>query len=501
MKTVFARASSRGLRGALPTLVLSLFLTLLGLAPGVALAQDEGAITADATIRFVHGVNGGPEVDVLLDGQILAEAVPYGAATDYIPIAPGDRVLQVVPTGQPGDAAITEQELGAEAAGVYIFVALGPLNEVESRVLDINLDEMTPGMARARLTNASWDAGALDLSITGGDTVFNDVGFGDGSDYVDVTPGTYSVDLRGDDDRVLGTVADIAIEPARAYDLMAIGQLADDSLTLLTLVTTVDPTCAEVLDITGTAEDACVRLTHAAPDSAGTDVYINDSLVAQNLEYGSASEFAAVPAGEGRVFKVTATSAPIEEAFIEADLTLDAGQAYEVLVTGNPDDLQLTVSGIDLRPVSEGQARLGVIHVSPDTGSIDVGFADGPTLFEGIEFRGVSEYIAVDEGTYALQVHPAEDQMVILETALEVEAGMVYDVVAVGRTDTQTVELFVLTAPVPLQEGVVATPAANMADTPSSTGGTVEAVATMEESSDEEDAAETVVAAEPTTAP
>jgi hypothetical protein len=482
-------------------LLLTIGVATLGLAPRIVLAQDEGAITADATIRFVHGVNGGPEVDVLLDGQILAEAVPYGAATDYIPIAPGDRVLQVVPTGQPGDAAITEQELGVEAAGAYIFVALGPLNEVESRVLDVNLDEMTPGMARARLTNAAWDAGALDLSVTGGDTLFSDVGFGDGSDYVDLSPGTYSVDLRGEEDRVLGTVADVAIEPARAYDLVAIGQLADESITLLTLVTTVDPTCAEALGITGTAEDACVRLTHAAPDSAGTDVYINDSLVAQNLEYGSATEFVAVPAGEGRVFKVTATSAPIEEAIIEADLTLDAGQAYEVLVTGNPDDLQLTVTGVDLRPVPEGQARLGVIHVSPDTGSIDLSFAEGPTLFEGIEYRGVSEYIAVDEGTYALQVHPAEDQMVILESELEVEAGTVYDVVAVGRTDTQTVELLVLTAPVPLQEGLVATPAGNMADTPSTAAGTVEAVATMGETDDEEAAAETVVAAESTPAP
>ena len=493
--------SSRGPRGLFPVLLLTICLTMLGLAPRIALAQDEGAITADATIRFVHGVNGGPEVDVLLDGQVLAEAVPYGAATDYIPIAPGDRVLQVVPTGQPADAAITEQELGVEAAGAYIFVALGPLNEVESRVLDVNLDEMTPGMARARLTNAAWDAGALDLSITGGDTLFTDVEFGDGSDYVDLSPGTYSVDLRGEEDRVLGTVADVAIEPARAYDLVAIGQLADESITLLTLLTTVDPTCAEALGITGTAEDACVRLTHAAPDSAGTDVYINDSLVAQNLEYGSATEFVAVPAGEGRVFKVTATSAPIEEAIIEADLTLDAGQAYEVLVTGNPDDLQLTVTGVDLRPVPEGQARLGVIHVSPDTGSIDLSFAEGPTLFEGIEFRGVSEYIAVDEGSYELQVHPAEDQMVILETELEVEAGTVYDVIAAGRTDTQTVELLVLTAPVPLQEGLVATPAGNMADTPSTAAGTVEAVATMEETDDEEAAAETVVAAESTPAP
>ncbi len=496
--TTTAAGAGRPTR-ALWTLFLACCLAFLGLAPASALAQDE-AVTADATVRFVHAINGGPDVDVLLDGQILAEAVPYGAATDYVPITSGDRVVQIVPTGQPAEAAIVSLDLGAEAARSYIVMGVGPLNSVEGRIFEVDMAEMTPGMARARLIDASWDAGEIDLAVTGGDDLFADIGFGDSSGYVDLAPGVYNVDLRAEDGRVIGSVTDLEIEQSRAYDLVAIGQLADESVTLLTLVTTVDLTCAEALGISGGAEDACVRLTHAATDSAGTDVYINDSLVAQGLEYGTATEFVAVPAGEGRVFKVTAASAPIEEAIIEADFTLDAGQAYEVLVTGAPDDLQFLITGVDLRPVPDGQARLGIIHASPDSGSVDLSFADGPMLAGGVEYRGVSEYIAVDEGTYALQVRPAEDQMVIMESDFTVEEGTVYDVVAVGRRDTQSVQLLVLTAPVPLQEGIVATPAVNVADTPAASG-TVEAVATLDETSEAEAEAETIVPAESTPAP
>ena len=480
--------------------VLACCLTVLGLAPTPTLAQEDEAVVADATIRFVHAVIGGPEVDVLLDGQLLAEALPYGSVTDYVPITPGDRVLQVVPTGQPGDAAIVEQELEVEPAGAYIFAALGPLNEVEGRVYDVNLEALTPGTARGRLIDATHDTGALDISVTGGDTLFTDVEFGDASDYAELAPGVYSLDLRGDDDRVIGTITDIAVNPSRTYDFMTIGQLADESVTLLTLVTTVDPTCAEALGIVGTIEDSCVRLTHVAPDSTGIDAYVNDSLLVENLEFGTASEFIAVPAGEGRVFNITASSAPIEEAIIESEQTLEPGQAYEVLVSGAPDDLQLTFSGVDLRPVPEGQARLGIIHLSPDTGSIDLSFADGATLFEGIEFRGVSEYIAVDEGSYALQVHPAEDQMVTLESELDVEEGTVYDVLVVGRSDNQSVDLLVLTAPVPLREGGSETPATNVTGTPAASG-TVEAVPTLESSEEAEEMTETAVAAEATPAP
>lgn len=498
MKTVLA--GKWRLRRSLLLVVLACGLTVLGLAPASTLGQESEDVTADATIRFVHAVVGGPDVGVLLDGQILAEALPYGSVTDYVPITPGDRVLQVVPTGQPGDAAIVEQELEVEQAGAYIFVALGPLNAVEGRVYDVNLEALTPGTARGRLIDATHDTGALDISVTGGDTLFSDVEFGEASDYAELFPGVYSLDLRGEDDRVLGTITDIAINPSRAYDFLTIGQLADESVTLLTLVTTVDPTCAEALGIVGTIDDSCVRLTHAAPDSAGIDAYVNDSLLAENLEYGTATEFVAIPAGEGRVVDVTATGAPIEDAILEADFTLEAGQAYEVLVTGAPDDLQLTITGVDLRPVPEGQARLGAIHASPDTGSLDIGFADGPTLFEGLEFRGISEYIAVDEGSYALQLRPAEDQMVISESELTVEPGTVYDVVIVGRSDNQSVEIFVLTAPVPLREGVVETPATNITATPAASG-TVEPVTTLETSEKADEVTETVVAAEATPAP
>ena len=487
---------ARRARGVAVIFALVFGLIGLGWAAPV-MAQDEETIVADATVRFVNAVVGGPEVDVLLDGQVLSQGVPYGVATDYVPVTPGDHVLSVVPTGQPADAALIEQDLGAEAAQAYVFTASGPLNDVEARLFDVNLEEMTPGMARGRAINLAADAGGIDLAATGGDTLFTDVGYGDAGDYADLTPGAYSFDLRGDDEQILGSAADVQIDASNAYDLLAIGQIADGSLTLLTLVTTVDPTCGETLGVEATTEDACVRVTHAAPGSAATDVYINDSPAANGLEFGTATEFIAVPAGEGRVFQVTAASAPIEEALLEAEYTLDAGQAYEILVTGAPDDLGLLITGIDLRPVPENQARLGVIHASPDTGSIDIGITDGPDLFTGLEYRGVSEYIAVDTGEYAIQVRPAEDQMVALESALTVEPGTVYDVVAVGRSDDRTLALFVLTAPVPVREGDTELPAENLPATPAAAS-TVEAVETLVPA---EDATATAEAAQGTAVP
>ena len=118
-----------------------------------------------------------------------------------------------------------------------------------------------------------------------------------------------------------------------------------------------------------------MRLVHAAPDAPPVDVYLNDAEIAQNLEFGTATEYVTVPSGDGRGVRVTATGTPVEEAIIDTSLDFDPGQAYEILVTGAGDDLEATITGTDLRPLAQGQARLRVINASPDAGAFDVGIA------------------------------------------------------------------------------------------------------------------------------
>jgi len=73
-------------------------------------------------------------------------------------LPPGGHTLQVVPAGEPPTAVFVEQELDAAPAAAYIFVVLGRLNAIEAKIFDVNLDEIEPGNARARVINASPDA-------------------------------------------------------------------------------------------------------------------------------------------------------------------------------------------------------------------------------------------------------------------------------------------------------------------------------------------------------
>src|SRR5215218_4344066 len=463
-RTAMSLGISHGITRGIGMVLVALAL-VVALLPGwtTPVRAQEDVAEADATVRVIHASPGAPEVDVLIDGQPLLERVAYGTASDYLAITAEEHRLQIIPTGQTADAAVVDETLDAAPGQAYLLAVYGLLNDIGGDIYDVDLSEIEPGQARVRLINFSPDAGDVDLLETGGDEWFGDVGLGEASDYEDIAPGTYSADVRGgDDDRVLETVADLTFEETRVYDVVVLGQLADDSLEVQSLVTTVSPSCAEVLGLEGASSDACVRLVHAAPDAPPVDVYLNDAEIAQNLEFGTATEYVLVPSGTGRGVRVTATGTPVDEAVIDASLDFDPGQAYEILVTGEGDDLEATITGTDLRPLAQGQARLRVINASPDAGAFDVGIAGNEeNLFEGVDFRDATDYVVLDAGEYSFEVRPGgEDMTVALQSDATLEEGVTYDLVALGRADEQTMTLLALMARVAIQTGDVATPEA-----------------------------------------
>ena len=450
---------------ALFLVALALVVALLPLQATHARAQDENA-EADATLRVIHAAPGAPEMDVLLDGQTLLQGFAYGTASNYATMTPEEHRLQIIPTGQTADAAVVDETIDAAPGQAYLLAVFGLLNDIQGAVYDVDLSEIEPGNARVRLINFSPDAGAIDLLETGGDEWFSDVDMGDASDYTDIAPVTYSADVRGDDDQSLLAVSELPFEETRVYDVVVLGQIADDSLELQSLVTTVSPSCGEVLGLEGSSSDACVRLVHAAPDAPPVDVYLNDAQISENLEFGTATEYVVVPSGAGRGVRVTATGTPADDAIIDTSLDFDPGQAYEILVTGSGDDLEATITGTDLRPLAQGQARLRIIHASPDADAFDVGVQGSEeNLFEGINFRDATDYIVLDAGDYTLEVRPGGDDMTVaLQSDATFEEGVTYDLVALGRTDDQTLTLLALMAPVAIQTGDVATPEAASED-------------------------------------
>lgn len=80
------------------------------------------------------------------------------------------------------------------------------------------------------------------------------------------------------------------------------------------------------------------------------------------------------------------------------------------------------------------QARVRVVHASPDAPAVDVLVNDGKA-FSNAPFKGITDYASLDTGTYNIKVVPAgATEPVVIEADLTLEAKD-YTVVAVGKLE------------------------------------------------------------------
>ncbi len=121
---------------------------------------------------------------------------------------------------------------------------------------------LEPDTARLRLVDLVTDLDGIDLGISDGPTIYEDVRYPGATKYADIDAGAVDLEIRatGTSDVLLSRPA-TEIEAGRVYDLLVYGRAADDSLDSLLL--------------SATAEEADEEQASAAADAA-EKAYLTD---------------------------------------------------------------------------------------------------------------------------------------------------------------------------------------------------------------------------------
>ncbi len=167
-------------------------------------AQVEGTI---AQIRFIHLSPDAPTVDVFagvvaLDG---ADDLSFGNSTSFLEVPAGSYDIALVPAGGTvDDAILTAPGLTLEANKVYTGVAYDRLANLSTMAFEDDLSMTAAGKFRVRVIHTAPDFGAVDIwNIPGeGDPakIFDNVDFGDASNYLELPAGAYKLGLDVDED-------------------------------------------------------------------------------------------------------------------------------------------------------------------------------------------------------------------------------------------------------------------------------------------------------------
>jgi hypothetical protein len=190
--------------------------------------------------------------------------------------------------------------------------------------------------------------------------------------------------------------------------------------------------CTEALGI-GKVGDACVNIIHASPDAPAVDVYVDGARALENLAFGKASGWVAIPAGDHKV-QVTPTGMMADAAVIDVELTLEDGAAYEVAAVGVVADITAVVNQVNLSKLGDNEARIQVVHASPDAPAVDVAVTGGDVLISKLAFPDASDVLTLPAASYDLEVRVAGTTDVALPLPkVTLEPGMVYIIYAIGQ--------------------------------------------------------------------
>jgi hypothetical protein len=281
---------------------------LITLSLWMLAAQPVTAQVNSGSLRVVNALPGIGPVDIFLDNQRIAFALPPFGATPYFAVAAGRHALAVRPVGADAFSAPIADLLvdlapnGSQTAVVYqrLFAAENspPIPVEQSSAIFIVEDDRSPiQLGRSRLTAVHLAVGApevVSLGYPSGESLMPQIGFAQPYGTIDLDAGEYSLAVND------------ATNPTTSIERIGNQNLYANTLYTAIIVPNVTPASQDGVVGTGSAQTRTLvlsapleapvdgvrlRLVHAAHDAAVVDIYIDERLVASRVNYGDYTEY------------------------------------------------------------------------------------------------------------------------------------------------------------------------------------------------------------------
>lgn len=159
------------------------------------------------------------------------------------------------------------------------------------------------------------------------------------------------------------------------------------------------------------AQQATIRLVHAAPAYEPVDFYIEDLNIVGFLSYAQLTEPTNLVAGNYLVRVVLSGNDPETETITEQRIEIQGGDAAIVVFTGTLDAPALVSLREDLRPLDSEQTRVTVMHAMPRGPAFTLTNSASTALTESLEFGNISEPELIPAEDSSLSLQSGEDTL------------------------------------------------------------------------------------------
>lgn len=339
-------------------------------------------------------------VDIFVNGEEFLSDRDYKSASEFMPVPAGVELsIEIAPAGDGIDAALDPVPVTLNEGENYIAVASGVVETADfTDANSFSLQLLTGAQLSAVDENevdvvvhhGSPDAPNVDIYLeqTGSDTpAFSNLGYPDFTDYVGLAPTNEVAAIAGAGGEILFefSVPFATLDVAGAsVTVLATGFFDESNVTdgngFGLIAVLADGT---VLELEQYVPTAILQIIHNSPDPAleSVDIFVNDQIAYESLNFREATMFDPVPAGVDLSIEIAPAGAGIENALDPIAVTLDESESYIAVASGvlassgftNTADFSLELfTGGKANSANENGVELNVHHGAPDAPNVDI---------------------------------------------------------------------------------------------------------------------------------
>ncbi|MBA2664606.1 MAG: DUF4397 domain-containing protein [Bradymonadaceae bacterium] len=456
--------------------------------------------TEQAQMMLIHNSAdpNAAQVDIYINGELWADDLSYRSGEGFRNVTPGI-AIEIAVAGSDSatvaDAIATFGPYTLEADTRYIFIASGvlvPANFTENpqdREIAFNLVMFEDARFRSDNTEVDQtlifhgvtDAPAISILANNELRVVESLSYGEFTEnYIDLPRGVLVFDVEAVDGDRVASFQTPSLSGGQAWVLVASGFLDAAQNPSAPLHVIAFPTAANGARVDGTVLERAARVQFvndvADPDIGTMDVFINDQSVALGLAYRHATAFRTLPSGTNLSYEIRRPEGDGGASVLTQVAQFEPGLASLAVLSGvvDPDDFTANPGGADIglnifttsmaRERANGAETVGIIlfHGVTDAPAVDIEVTIGadPDTFvaQNLAYGEFSEPLALDAGTYTLQVRAAGDATAVANIPLAIGGltGQAISVIASGfLSPTGTQPGFALVAITPEGEATV----------------------------------------------
>lgn len=191
------------------------------------LNNNNGAQQMSSYIRVLHSSPNAPSVDIYADGNLLVEDLAFTELSEYLPVPPGNYTITVFPSGEMKNPVI-DTDISIPPDVILNVAAIGTLPDISLYPIPEPNIVLESGEACVRFIHLSPNAPNVDINLSDGTEVFDNVGYTEITDYVCVPAGSYSFDVApSGTDNVVLSVPNVELSADNFYSIYAVGLVGE----------------------------------------------------------------------------------------------------------------------------------------------------------------------------------------------------------------------------------------------------------------------------------